>query len=237
MQRRYWRSRVYGPDGTVRQAAIDAEQFSLALFICSYIFQGLALVDLARLKWKDMVCIEIPDKEKYDRDRTTYGLRYAEVHKATATFYEINLVRAKTQHLTRVLVERSVAWPYMVLFLGPGKARGNDFVFPIYFDEDPVHQFERITYANNVINQSLQRVAKRIGLTRKVTFYAARHTYASRLYHADVPLPLIAQNMGRNPAEIETYLKEFDTDKIISANKRIWQIPRTEPLEMNTGGL
>ena len=113
----------------------------------------------------------------------------------------------------------------MVPFLGPGKARGNDFVFPIYFDEDPVHQFERITYANNVINQSLQRVAKRIGLTRKVTFYAARHTYASRLYHADVPLPLIAQNMGRNPAEIETYLKEFDTDKIISANKRIWQIP------------
>ena len=136
-----------------------------------------------------------------------------------------------------VLVERSVAWPYMVPFLGPGKARGNDFVFPIYFDEDPVHQFERITYANNVINQSLQRVAKRIGLTRKVTFYAARHTYASRLYHADVPLPLIAQNMGRNPAEIETYLKEFDTDKIISANKRIWQIPRTEPLETNTGGL
>ena len=237
MQRRYWRSRVYGADGTVRQAAIDAEQFSLALFICSYIFQGLALVDLARLKWKDMVCIEIPDKEKYDRDRTTYGLRYAEVHKATATFYEINLVRAKTQHPTRVLVERSVAWPYMVPFLGPGKARGNDFVFPIYFDEDPVHQFERITYANNVINQSLQRVAKRIGLTRKVTFYAARHTYASRLYHADVPLPLIAQNMGRNPAEIETYLKEFDTDKIISANKRIWQIPRTEPLETNTGGL
>ena len=140
-----------------------------------------------------MVCIEIPDKEKYDRDRTTYGLRYAEVHKATATFYEINLVRAKTQHPTRVLVERSVAWPYMVPFLGPGKARGNDFVFPIYFDEDPVHQFERITYANNVINQSLQRVAKRIGLTRKVTFYAARHTYASRLYHADVPLPLIAK--------------------------------------------
>ena len=107
----------------------------------------------------------------------------------------------------------------------------------LFRSEDPVHQFERITYANNVINQSLQRVAKRIGLTRKVTFYAARHTYASRLYHADVPLPLIAQNMGRNPAEIETYLKEFDTDKIISANKRIWQIPRTEPLEMNTGGL
>lgn len=77
--------------------------------------------------------------------------------RATATFYEINLVRAKTQHPTRVLVERSVAWPYMAAFVRSGKVRGNDFVFPIYFDEDPEHQFERITYANNVINRSLQR--------------------------------------------------------------------------------
>lgn len=84
---------------------------------------------------------------------------------------------------------------------------GDDFVFPIYFDDDPQRRFERITYANNVINQGLQRAAKRIGLSRKITFYSARHTYASRLYHADVPLPLIAQNMGRNPAEIETSSK------------------------------
>ena len=32
-------------------------------------------------------------------------------------------------------------------------------------------------------------------------------------------------------------IENSDTDKIISANKRIWQIPRTEPLETNTGGL
>lgn len=76
-----------------------------------------------------------------------------------------------------------------------------------------------------------------LSLAFLLLMHAARHTYASRLYHADVPLPLIAQNMGRNPAEIETYLKEFDTDKIISANKRIWQIPRPDQLETNTGGL
>lgn len=80
--------------------------------------------------------------------------------------------------------------PYMAGVRTDGKGCGaTNFVFPIYFDEDPEHQFERITYANNVINRSLQRVARRIGLTRKVTFYAARHTYASRLYHADASLP------------------------------------------------
>ena len=54
---------------------------------------------------------------------------------------------------------------------------------------------------------------------KPITFYSARHTYASALYHANVPMGLIAQNMGRNPAEIETYLKDFDRDSVIDANQ------------------
>ena len=236
MKRRCWRAPSCGCRGEERQASYDAEQFALSMFICSYIFQGLALVDLARLKWKDLVCVEIPDREKYDRDCAAYGPRYAEAHKETVAFYEINFVRAKTLHPIRILVEQRVAWPYMKPFARTAKGgAGDDFVFPIYFDDDPQRRFERITYANNVINQGLQRAAKRIGLSRKITFYSARHTYASRLYHADVPLPLIAQNMGRNPAEIETYLKEFDTDRIISANKRVWQIPDPARKDPKTG--
>lgn len=238
MKRRCWRSRYVGPRGEERTMELEAERFSLAMFICSYIFQGLALVDLARLKWKDLVPIGVLNREKYDRDCAARGSRYAEAHKELVAFYEINLVRAKTQHPARVLVEQSVARPYMKPFARTAKAPGGSgFVFPIYFDDNPEHQFERITYANNVINQSLQRVARRIGLSRRITFYSARHTYASRLYHADVPLPLIAQNMGRNQAEIETYLKEFDRDKIISANKRIWQIPAPAPRDAESGAV
>ena len=32
----------------------------------------------------------------------------------------------------------------------------------------------------------------------------------------------IAQNMGRNPAEIETYLKDFDIDSVIDANQHLY---------------
>ena len=53
-----------------------------------------------------------------------------------------------------------------------------------------------------------------------ITFYSARHSYASQLYHANVPIGLIAQNMGRNPNEIQTYLKEFDTQNIVEANNK-----------------
>jgi len=52
--------------------------------------------------------------------------------------------------------------------------------------------------------------------------HSARHSYASALYHANVPMGLIAQNMGRNPAEIETYLKEFDNENIYNANLRLY---------------
>lgn len=238
MKRRCWRGRSPGTQEAQSPVEIEAERFALAMFICSYIFQGLALVDLARLKWKDLVPIEVLNREKYDRDCAARGSRYAEEHKEMVAFYEINLVRAKTQHPARVLVERSAARPYLAPFAGEaGSHEGGDFVFPIYFDDDPGHQFERLTYANNVINQSLQRAAARIGLSRRITFYSARHTYASRLYHADVPLPLIAQNMGRNQAEIETYLKEFDRDRIISANKRIWQIPAPAPGDAKSGAV
>ncbi len=54
--------------------------------------------------------------------------------------------------------------------------------------------------------------------------YTARHTYASMLYHNGVSMSLIAQNMGRDVANIETYLKEFDVQKIIDANEVIWKL-------------
>ena len=83
------------------------------------------------------------------------------------------------------------------------------YVFPIYSEQDdtPEKRFGRMTYANYLVNVNLKRIAERLGM-KPLTFYSARHTYASALYHANVPMGLIAQNMGRNPAEIETYLKD-----------------------------
>ena len=45
---------------------------------------------------------------------------------------------------------------------------------------------------------------------------------SSALYHANVPMGLIAQNMGRNPADIETYLKDFGRDSVIDADQHLY---------------
>lgn len=61
-------------------------------------------------------------------------------------------------------------------------------------------------------------------LALAILLHTARHTYASMLYHNGVSMSLIAQNMGRDVANIETYLKEFDVQKIIDANEVIWKL-------------
>ena len=75
-----------------------------------------------------------------------------------------------------------------------------------------------MNYATYLVNNNIKRVGEKLGI-KGITFYSARHSYASNLYHNNVSIGLIAQNMGRNPAEIETYLKEFEDENIIQANE------------------
>lgn len=95
------------------------------------------------------------------------------------------------------------------------------YLFPIFDhnNDDAETKFCRMTYMNYLVNVNLKRIAKRLGMP-PMTFYSARHSYASQLYHANVPIGLIAQNMGRNTSEIETYLKEFNVNSIVSANNK-----------------
>ena len=224
---RYWNAKFRRRAHT-KLTPIDAEQLSLALFICSYMFQGLALVDLANLKWGDIRDIEVLDKEKYARDSGEFGIDYANEHKEVKDYYEINVARSKTNKPVRILVEEMTLLPFLLPFTEAIKNVPDDevddmYVFPIYSEQDDTHEkrFGRMTYANYLVNVNLKRIAERLGM-KHLTFYSARHTYASALYHANVPMGLIAQNMGRNPADIETYLKDFDRDSVIDANQHLY---------------
>ena len=226
-KKRYWNAK-FRRRAQTKLAPIDAEQLSLSLFICSYMFQGLALVDLANLKWRDIRDIEVLDKEQYARDVGEFGIDYANKHKVVKDYYEINIARSKTNKPVRILIEEMTVIPYLLPFTASIKNIPDDeaddmYVFPIYSKEDdtPEKKFGRMTYANYLVNFNLKRIAERLGL-KPITFYSARHTYASALYHANVPMGLIAQNMGRNPADIETYLKEFDRDRVIDANQHLY---------------
>ena len=226
--KQYWVNQKFKLKGQNKLTPINAEQFSLALYLTSYLFQGLALVDIANLKLKDLHLVEVVDNEKYLRDSAKYGNDYAEKHKRTVLHYDISTYRAKTHHHTRIVVETANMMPYLnpfgSYFDDYSQLEDEDmerYLFPIFDHQNDSAEvkFCRMTYMNYLVNVNLKRIAKRLGMP-PITFYSARHSYASQLYHANVPIGLIAQNMGRNPSEIQTYLKEFDTINIVDANNK-----------------
>ena len=226
--KQYWVNQKFKLKGQNKLTPINAEQFSLALYLTSYLFQGLALVDIANLKLKDLHLLEVVDDEKYQSDAALRGVDYAEAHKRTVFHYDISTCRAKTHKNTHIVAECQNLMPY----LNPFGSYFEDYdqldeedmeryLFPIFDhnNDDAETKFCRMTYMNYLVNVNLKRIAKRLGMP-PMTFYSARHSYASQLYHANVPIGLIAQNMGRNTSEIETYLKEFNVNSIVSANNK-----------------
>lgn len=226
--KQYWVNQKFKMKGQNKLTPIDAEQFSLALYLTSYLFQGLALVDIANLKLKDLHLLEVVDDEKYQRDSALKGVDYAEANKKKVLHYDILTYRTKTHRYIRIITECENLRPY----LNPFGSYFEDYdllddedmeryLFPIFDhnNDSPETKFCRMTYMNYLVNANLKRISKRLGML-PITFYSARHSYASQLYHANVPVGLIAQNMGRNPSDIQTYLKDFDTNNIIAANNK-----------------
>lgn len=206
---------------------MNSEGLALSLFFASYFLQGMALVDLAKLKWKDIKPLNRMDSNDYYRKVLLGGYHNAEMEKVSNLYYEIEILRSKTSKPTRVIVDGVVLFTTIAPFLPTvDEYDENNYIFGIYEKdcEDEKIKFSRMRYMIYLVNVNLKRVAKKISISEDITFYAARHTYASMLYHNGVSMNLIAQNMGRDVANIETYLKEFDVQKIIDANEVIWKL-------------
>ena len=230
----YWNQK-FKPRGSTKLTPIDAEQFSLALFLCSYLLQGLAMVDLAKLRVKDLKVIQVVNQKQWLQDAAEHGVEYANNHREVTEYYEINITREKTHHPTRIVCDVQLLYPYLNPFDSivtgcEDEEEMEKYIFPIYDKDnnDEYVKYERMRYAIYLVNVNLKRVAQKVGIDSNITFYSARHSYASILYHSNVPVGLIAQNMGRNPANIETYLKEFDTDNIIAANEMSLMVGQKE---------
>src|SRR5690606_4120514 len=63
-----------------------------------------------------------------------------------------------------------------------------DYIFDVIKDDDPIRQYESITWARERYNKNLKKLAKMAGIEENVTIYAARHTFASGADDMGIPL-------------------------------------------------
>lgn len=218
---RYWHNLFINKSFT-----LDSECFTLAAFILGYMTQGLAMCDLAKLKFSDLKEYEILDKEQYEKDLADFGAFIAEKNKKVTKYYYIETTRQKTGVPVSIYVEQDLLqrlirplYHHQIEFNSQ-----NEFILPIYsldIENNKEAKFKKLEYAITVANKCIKLIAKKFKFDSDITFYSERHTFASTMRWKMVNNGLIAQMMGRSEKGLETYLKEFDVHSIIEAKQKM----------------
>lgn len=89
-----------------------------------------------------------------------------------------------------------------------------DFVFPFLEEGLDVHQvIGRVKQATKMTNDYIKRVAKEVGIDKKITTYWARHSYATVLARSNVGISFIKEALGHKTIQTtENYLDSFEND-------------------------
>lgn len=98
----------------------------------------------------------------------------------------------------------------------------SEYVFPLLKSEEPEKAYKEYLQMLNRYNRSLKSLAKKTGISLRLTSYTARHTWASVAYSSNVDLPIIAKALGHtNPQTTLTYIREINDDRLAAANHEI----------------
>ncbi|RYJ41575.1 site-specific integrase [Flavobacterium beibuense] len=105
------------------------------------------------------------------------------------------------------------------------------YIFPILLRNDlrPKQIEERKGKKLKKFNKDLKLIAETVGITKKVTSYVARHSFATNLREAGEGADIISQAMGHHDIQMtQTYLKAFEDEDIDKASAKLLREPEPE---------
>ena len=106
-----------------------------------------------------------------------------------------------------------------------------DYVFPILLTEGLTvkQKMNRSQRTLKKFNKELNEIGRLANISKPITSYVARHTYATYMYNNGVSIEIISASMGHSSVLVTmSYLKEFEDSVLDEANKILFKEP--EPL-------
>lgn len=199
---------------------IYSEAFSVGLFLLSYNMQGLALVDLLTLKKSDFQIYNYSDKS---------ALQNNLLNPQSKQYFRIETKRNKTGKNVTIFIPTDQFMMFCnIIFnqhFNPDSIGDDDYFFPVFSKEmTEIEVFKKKQILQVMLNRKLKSFAKKVGINSDITFYTARHSFASVLNWNGINPSLIAQMMGRDVADIQVYLKQFNDNQIIESLQYINRI-------------
>lgn len=158
-------------------------------FLFSYYGCGINFVDLAQLRWSDI------DGEVINYVRQKTGKRI--------NFFITQPIRDILDYYVVLTGRHPEAYIFQILEVGK-------HVTPAQIEN-------RIDKVDKRVNKALRDLSSQAGLTNKVTYYTARHTFANELQRAGVPVSRIAALLGHDERVTKVYLKKLDDSEKFTA--------------------
>ena len=199
---------------------IYSESFSVGLFLLSYNMQGLALVDLLTLKKSDFQLYNYSNKS---------ALQNNLLNPQSKQYFRIETQRNKTGKNVTIFIPVDQFMMFAnIIFNGhfnPDLIENDDYFFPVFNKKmDEIEVFKKKQILQVMLNRKLKQFASKIGINSDITFYTARHSFASILNWNGINPSLIAQMMGRDVTDIQVYLRQFNDNQIIESLQYINRI-------------
>ena len=177
---------------TIKKGSADYEAQQYFLF--SYYGQGINFVDMANLKWNNI----INDRIFYKRAKTGNELSFKLNAPALAIIENWRLT-TKTASDTYI---------FPILNTDAHKT--------------PIQKYNRVHKVLTRVNKSLKAMGKEANIDTPLTSYVARHTFATVLKRSGVSTAIISESMGHQTEAItQTYLKSFENSIIDEAMRNL----------------
>lgn len=199
---------------------IYSESFAVGLFLLSYNMQGLALIDLLTLKKSDFQIYNYSNKS---------ALQNNLLNPQSKQYFRVETQRNKTgKNVTIFIPIDQFMMLTNIIFNGhfnPDSIGDDDYFFPVFSKQmTEIEVFKKKQILQVMLNRKLKSFAKKVGINSDITFYTARHSFASIMNWNGINPSLIAQMMGRDVTDIQVYLKQFNDNQIIESLQYINRI-------------
>lgn len=139
-------------------------------------------------------------------------LRKSQIADGKITYY-----RQKTGQRITIPIE-----PCMQDIINRYQSDNRDYVFPLLKSGDTLQCQKAYRTMLNRYNHTLKVLGERAGVSRRLTSYVARHTWASIAYQSNVDLSVISKALGHtNPQHTPVYIQQINDNRVNEAVRKI----------------
>ena len=165
------------------------EYLALNYWLFSYLCNGMNMVDVANLKFKNIKGNNIEFIRQKTRDTTK----------------EVPIIKVLLLPEVQQIIDD----------LGNEDKSQENYIFPIFkADYSEIEKHKRLKQHIKNTNKYIRRIAKSVGINENITTYWARHSYSTILKRSGAPIEFISEQLGHHSTKVtKHYLDSFEDEQ------------------------